>query len=353
MGRKEDKNFSNKSFNYMVIGVAIMILTALITSVVFWKFIGTIRSVENSDDFTYEQHYVFVGEDVDNEFWNQVYVSAKEQAGRDNIYLENMKESLNVNYSAEDLLRVATNSAVDGIIYVGNSSNDVAGLIDEAVQKGIGVCVLHNDVDQSQRQCYVGVNNYELGQMYAQEILDMTSKEELDSKNIALLAGGSMPEGAVNLIILAIEDTFREILPEDSLPEIEVIKIVAEDTFSVEEDIRSIFLTRDTLPDIMLCLESTYTQCVYQALVDYNHVGEVNVIGYFASDDILEAIDKQIIYSTVSVDTAEMGQSSILALEEYNEMGYTNSFMPVSMEIIDQESAAAKISEKEETGDTQ
>ena len=357
----ENKNsYSNRSFRYMLTGAAIMIATALITAVIFGQFIKRVNAVEEGNGRTYDQHFVFVGEDIDSELWDQVYEAARAQAEKDNIYLEDIKESLKVNYSNEDLLRVAINSNVDGIIYVGSSSANTIKLINSAVDKGIGVCVLHNDVDKSRRQCYVGVNNYELGQIYAQQILQMKEYDELLENRIALLASGDMSEGAANLVILGMEDYFDiaaakaigdtedgQPATDDEVagPEIEVIKIDAADTFSVEEDIRNIFVTDEKLPDIMICLENAYTQCVYQAVVDYNHVGEVNIIGYFANDDILDAIDKQIIYSAVSVDTEEMGKSSILAIEELNEFGYTNSFMPVSMEIIGQQEAKALLRE--------
>lgn len=338
-------NYSNKSFRYMVIGIATMVAMALVTAITFGRFIVMINDVEKESDKFYEQHFVFVGEDVDSEFWNEVYVSAREQAEKDNIYLEDIKESLNVNYSNEDLLRVAINSSADGIIYAGSSDKEVAKLINKAVGKNIGVCVLHNDVDQSKRQCYVGVNNYELGQMYAYQVIKLlnSNNDKLEDSSLALLVSGEMSEGAVNLVILAIEDAFLEIVEEDNIPEIEVIRIDAEDTFSVEENIRNIFTTEEKLPDIVICLEGAYTQCVYQAVVDYNHVGEVNIIGYSSNNDIIDGIDKGIIFSTVSVDTAEMGQSSVLAIEEYNEMGYTNSFMPITMEIIDKEKASELI----------
>lgn len=345
MDNKNKNNFSIKSFRYMVVAVGIMIVTALITAILFGRYINAVNTAELGHKNIYEQHYVFVGDDVDSEFWGQVYDSARIQAEKDNIYLEDIKESLKVNYTNEDLLRVAINSSVDGIIYAGGSSKEVVKLIDNAVGQGINICVLHNDIEQSQRQCYVGVNNYELGQIYGSQIIEMTNVEEISNQTISLLVNGEMSEGAANLVVLAIEDSLVEFVEEDSLPEIEVIKINAEDTFSVEENIRNIFVTDNSLPDIMICLEDSYTQCVYQALVDFNRVGEVKVIGYFLNEDILEAIDKQIIYSTVSVDTDEMGKYSVLALEELNEFGYTNSFIPVEMEVISK-NKATKLLEK-------
>ena len=123
-------------------------------------------------------------------------------------------------------------------------------------------------------------------------------------------------------------------------------RIEAEDIFSAEERIRNIFLEKETLPNIMLCVNSVYTRCAYQAVVDYNLVGQIQIIGYFANDTIMDAVDKQVIFSTISVDTQEMGKSCIQALYEYNNMGYTNSYLPVGVEVVNQEKAHRIISEK-------
>lgn len=336
---KKEKNNTNKSYTYMIVGMTVMLVVAIVTAVVFGIFIKDINSVEKiSDDVIYEKHYVFVDDNTDNEFWEEVYNAASEKAVQDGIYLENIRQSLKTNYTNVDLLRVAINSKVDGIVYASGASEEIESLINNATEKGIGVVVLHNDIEKSSRQCFVGVNNYELGQIYASQIINMTGSKDISDVTITILASSDMSEGATNLVTLGIEDELVDRIDneeeENVLPEIEIIRIDAEDTFSVEEEIRNIFVNSTQLPDIMLCLEGIYTQCVYQAVVDYNHVGDVQIIGYFSDKDILEAIDKKIIYSTVSIDTQEMGQSSIEALEEYNEIGYTNSFLPVDMQII-------------------
>lgn len=336
----KDSNISNKSFRYLVVGTIVIVLAAILTAISFGYYIRIINTIEDESSLnSYEKHYAFVVDDNDSEFWNQVYKYASSYAEEDGIYLEDLKNSIKSNYTNEDLLRIAINSSVAGIIYAGSASEEAVELINEATDKGIGVAVLHNDIEQSQRQCFVGVSNYEIGQMYASQLIEIIDKEEMPDTRIAILVSSDVSEGATNLISLAIEDSLLENMEEISLPEIEVIRIDAEDTFSVEEDIRNIFMSNDQVPDVMLCLEGIYTQCVYQAVVDYNMVGDVNIIGYFANDDILEAIDKQIIFSTISIDTKEMGQSGISAIKEYNETGYTNSYMPISMEIIDQKKA--------------
>ena len=89
-----------------------------------------------------------------------------------------------------------------------------------------------------------------------------------------------------------------------------------------------------TLPDVIICLDEISTSCVYQAVVDYNKVGEIDIIGYYDSESILRAIDRNVVRSTISIDTAEMGQYSVMALDEYRKNGYVSEYFSVDTNLI-------------------
>ena len=345
--RKESNGstYSDRSYRFMIVGTVIMLAASVVTGITFHVITRVTQGVEQEETMDYDLHYAFVADDSDSDFWQEVFAAADEQAREYNIYLEDISKDIVRDYSSEDLLRVAVNSQMDGIVYSGGTGDKVTELINKAVDAGIGVVVLQNDVEKSKRQCYVGLNYYELGQMYALQI-EKLAGDDLKGTTIDILVDADMSEGASNLIVMAIEDYLSRENGEDSLPEIVVTRIEAEDIFSAEESIRNIFLEKESLPNIMLCVNSVYTRCAYQAVVDYNLVGQIQIIGYFANDTILDAVDKQVIFSTISVDTREMGKSCIQALYEYNNMGYTNSYLPIGVEIVDYDKAHQMIYEK-------
>lgn len=323
----------------MIVGTVIMIVAAVVTGIIFRVITKAMRNVEQEVTTDYDLHYAFIAEDSDSDFWQQVFDASNAQAIEYGAYLEDLGSALGREYSAEELLRIAVNSGMDGIVYSGGASDKVRKLIDRAAEKGIGVVVLQNDVEASKRQCYVGLNYYELGQMYALQIEKLIGGGNVGDKSVDILVDGDTSEGAANLIVMAIEDYLREKTGEENLPEIVITRIDAEDIFSAEERIRNIFLVKEDLPNIMLCVNSVYTRCAYQAVIDYNLVGQIQIVGYFANDTIIDAVDKEVIFSTISVDTDEMGKSCIQALYEYNMMGYTNSYLPVGIEVLDQAKA--------------
>ncbi|MCR5108617.1 MAG: substrate-binding domain-containing protein [Lachnospiraceae bacterium] len=345
-GKNAKKKYFNKSFVFLVAGTVIMIAASFATGIMFKVITGNMQNIEQEYTLDYDKHYAFIAEDSESEFCKEAFAAAYAQAREYNAYLEDLGAALGSEYSAEDLLRIAVNSKLDGIVYMGGAGERVVEYIDRAADEGIGVVVLQNDVEASKRHCYVGINYYELGQMYALQIEKLTEKTGMGDISIDVLVDEDMAEGTSNLIIMAIEDYLTEKNGEDKLPEIVLTKIDAEDIFSAEESIRNIFLVKEKLPDIMLCANSVYTRCAYQAVIDYNLVGEIQIVGFFVNDTILDAIDKEVIYSTISIDTQEMGRSSIKALQEYNSMGYTNSYLPVEMEIIDNSKAHQIINEK-------
>jgi len=344
-----EKGYGGRAYHIMLTGVICMFVVAIATAVLFGFILGTFKGKKNiQHKADYLSHYVFISDDDDEDFWNSVYRSACEEAEDMNIYIEDLAGSLGENYTNEDLFRVAINSSVDGIIYGGTANDKIKELIDRAVEKGIGVVVLQNDIENSARQSFVGVNNYELGQEYASQMVKILDMSDYKSPRVTVLINDEMSEGAANVIVIAIKDYFAEKFPNAAVPEIEFVRIDSQDVFSVEEDVRNFLLDTEVLPDIVLCLNSTYTQCAYQAIVDFNRVGQTKIIGYFINDTILDAIDKQIIYSTISVDTEQMGQSSVRTLREYEELGYTNSYVSVSTRVIGEEEAKELIEAKNE-----
>ena len=77
----------------------------------------------------------------------------------------------------------------------------------------------------------------------------------------------------------------------------------------VEESIKTFLLKdRESLPEIVVCLNEMDTIAAYQTVVDYNEVGLVNILGYYDSEVILNGIDRNVIYATISTDTEQMGR---------------------------------------------
>ena len=104
----------------------------------------------------------------------------------------------------------------------------------------------------------------------------------------------------------------------------------------------------DKIPDVIICLSEKNTVCVAQAVVDFTKVGEVEIFGYYLSPYIEESLNKNVIRSSIVVNTEQMGQYSVRALNEYKESGYVSEIYLIDTSLVTKESLHAS---EQEGGD--
>ena len=154
-----------------------------------------------------------------------------------------------------------------------------------------------------------------------------------------MLVNSYTQNSSQNILCSGIQETVENANKSGTDIEITLVSVDNTNAFSVEESIRDIFM-EDELPDIIICLNELNTTCVYQAVVDYNKVGQVNILGYYDSETIIKAIDRNVIYATVSVDTEQMGQFCNDALTEYYEYGNTSQYFTADIAFINKDNVS-------------
>ena len=236
---------------------------------------------------------------------------------------------------------MAIYSRADGIIVTAGEAEGMTELIAKAYDEGIPVITLLNDNPNSERLSFVGVGNYNLGTEYGKQIINMANAKYFEGRTIrvtVLLDAGSEDSGQ-NVLAAAIQETVAKdttgLVGRHKPVEISLVAVDASNNFSVEESVRKLFVSgKDNIPDIVVCLNENDTNSVYQAVVDYNEVGLVNILGYYDSDAILKGIERDVIYATLSVDTDQMGKYCIDALTEYYEIGNTSQYFTADSYVI-------------------
>ncbi len=351
----EHKQNKKNNFTMMLIMTMVLIvITSVVGIVVFSLYMESFR--KTMDRTSYDQYYVMIVEDKKDAFWQSVYQGAYETGLKENIYVELLGDNLSHNYGREALMKIAISSDVDGIIVEADESEEMSALIDEAVAAGIPVVTLYGDNTHSSRCSFVGVSSYNLGREYGRQVLKIaeerknqentkltvktgsgeyiTQIEERDTLKVAVLVNAYAQDSGQNILCSGIQETID--MENTSGMEIEMTLVSVDDTnaFSVEESIRDLFMEAG-VPDIIVCLNELNTTCVYQAVVDYNRVGQVNILGYYDSETIIKAIERNVIHATVSIDTMQMGAFCVEALSEYHELGYTSQYFTADITLID------------------
>ena len=337
--------------------LAFVLATLILGTLLFRFYMSNFKTKQESNE--YDKYYVMITDNYKSDFWQSIYNGALESAREQGIYVELLGQNISGEYSCEELMRIAIASRVDGIIVYANESDEMTELINEATDKEIPVVTLYNDNTKSTRMSFVGVGSYNIGREYGKQINNIVREQRRDiiesdkigqrsPLQIAVLVNPDAGDTGQNIIISAIQDSLRQVNITDSEFNISTVTVDNANAFSVEESIRDIFLM-ENVPDVILCLNELDTVCAYQAVVDFNKVGDVNILGYYDSDSIVNAVDRGVLYATISIDTRQLGEYSVKALNDYYEYGNTSQYYSADITLINQENVADFL--KKEEGD--
>jgi len=342
--------------------MASLLLSVITMALVFGFYNNYMKSFrEDNVKQMYDKYYVMISSDRKSEFVQAIYKGAVETGISDNVYVDLLGDAFPADYTKYDLMRIAIESRVDGIIIDADESEEMSELITQAQRENIPVVTLLNDNTQSARCSFVGIGGYEIGREYGSRIKEIiknlrreyfmtttnAKEEDIATIDVAILINSSEPSTGQNIIITGITETIEKDEEPGSKANIILKSVDNSNAFSVEESIRDLFINGN-VPKIIVCLDELSTACVYQAVIDYNVVGEVNVLGYYKSDIIINAIDRGAVYATVSVDTEQLGEYCIKALNEYNELGATSQYFTADITMIDRSNVSAYIRKEDQ-----
>ncbi|MDD5805367.1 substrate-binding domain-containing protein [Blautia sp. HCP3S3_H10_1] len=298
----------------------------------FQKTLDKVDLGEREGAASYEKHYLMISGEENTLMWDSIYKSASAAAKDADAYVEQITLGHDSGYTKADYLQIGIASKVDGIILEADGSSEEQKLIQEATDQNIPVVTVLTDDSSSARISFVGLNSYQLGNAYTEQILGLLKKHE--TTQVLLLSNSQSKTQETNLVYYQIKKELEEKKKDYQSVNISEYSIDSSSDFDTEEFVRDIFVSGETLPDVLVCMDEVVTECVYQALVDYNEVGNVDVVGFYYSDVILDAISKGIISSAIALDMEEIGRYSINALEEYSSLGHTSSYYSVGQHVI-------------------
>lgn len=338
------KNYfeSRKWIRICCIGLGLFIVALVLCSMLYFrdKIRESTELVESLEYNSYDKYYALITEDSGDIFWQSVYEGALKEGKGSGVYVEMFGENLSGEYSKEELMKIAIHSKVDGIIVEADESEEMQEQIRRAHEAGIPVVTALYDNSESLRQSYVGVNSYNLGLEYGDQICKMIKRKPEGEYSVLVLLDKEKTDSNQNILIGAIRERIQAQGMEHRIT-VETAQVKNDSMFAAEETIRDIFMEAEQLPDVMVCLNESNTSCVYQTVVDYNKVGQIEIIGYYTSETILSAIEKEIIYSTIAIDTQQMGEYCVEALNEYIQSGRVSDYYGVDVSLINAETLAS------------
>ena len=321
----------------------IAFLTLLTTS--FYGYVLERTGAGNTGEMrTYDRHYVMLVGNIDSRFWNDVYQSARETAASHDAYVELKGMSQSTEYTLADYMDMCIAAKVDGILLEFLNEEHLEDKINEAAEKGIPVVTILNDAPSSSRASYVGINPYQLGQEYGLQMEGLVKDMEGPVRITVLLNDSAADSNQfqifsqINNLMVTSPHTAQHVKTE-------AVRIPSTGAFESEEIVWNLLQDSSGAPNVIVCLDEVDSEAVYQAVIDYNKVGDTLVSGYYKSENTLEALQKGTMAMTLYIDTAQMGIYSVKAMEECIGDGRTNSFYSVDMAFITKENVKDFITE--------
>ena len=310
----------------------VFMLTITIISFIYYTY--TQKNISNDSSISgnreYSQYYALICDD--NDFNGQIFEYAKIKGDEMGICVDMLSKRMDNDHTIDELFEIAMQSKVDGIIVEAKDAQKMKTLIDEACSNGIDVVTLLSDSPDSMRRSSIQVGAYNLGKVYGHQVI---TKELKGDEKILVINDSSNTDSSQNLIFSGIQDTLNNEIGTNNSIQVQAYSVDGSDTFVMEEMIRSIFIDEMLIPDIIICPDDQATEVVYQALVDYNKVGQIRLIGYHDSSTVLSGIRQGVIEASIAVDVRELGEYSVEALNEYKATGFASEYYSVDSTLID------------------
>lgn len=256
-----------------------------------------------------------------------IYERTAEACEAGGAYLEWCGKDTPGNYTAAECIDISTAMKADGIIVYPDGSDGLEEAVTAASEAGIPVVTILRDLEGSGRISYVGVSSYQVGDLYGGQLLSLLHNGE---NNVVLLADAGYSENEAQFLYTQMVQAVRNGAPSGRTMNLRIESVDSSTDFDAEEVIRDLLLGKDR-PDILICLNSVQTECAIQALIEYNLVGKVQVIGYYVTDQILQALRQDMIPVTMTIDTFALGDDSVQALDEYLELGRVSSYYNIAL----------------------
>ena len=326
------------------IALALLLAVILLTLAGWWLYFRVLERNsfdEWKNDREYARHYVMITDDTSSELWKNIYESAKTEGENQEAWVEMMGDWFADEYTPADYMSIAIYAKADGIIVKPDGTRMIREAIDEAEKAGIPVVTVLEDDTKSTRTSFVGINSYQLGTTYGNQILECLKP---DTRSVLVLLNGK--DAGRELVFKQLKATVQEGVPEGREITVQAMTVDSGNSFDTEEIIQDVF-AEEKRPDILVCMNETDSERAYQAMIDHNCVGEVQIIGYYQSGTMLQAVQKGTVPMAITLNAEQMGKYCVEALEEYYRMGHVSSYFSVDLDIMTQDNVDQFLAQEE------
>ncbi len=235
-----------------------------------------------------------------------------------------------------DFIEIARLADHDAVITSGEFSTEFVESVDLTVSEKIPVIITGFEDIQSNRDAFVGTNQYEFGTIAATLAADATYLDGYANLAVINTRVNATEEDQIDKRIAGLTG---------KLQTIENMRLITVSNSSSEiigaEDVTQDILREFPSVNVIFCMNARDTIAAAQAVVDRNKVGDVKIIGTDVTPEILDFIDKGIIYGVIDRNGKEIGRQAVEGILYILDDELQSSYVNVEMEVVTIDNADA------------
>ncbi len=314
-----------KLIHWAILVTSIILGVTFIMSIYFSVQIGA-NNVSNNLPNVMKGHYSALLIGNESNFNAALKEGMMQEASKMEIALE--FHMVNDVDQATEIIKMLVRAGVDGIITQGINNPSFLTALKSVTQDKIPLVLLYTDLSTAERDAFVGVNPFEMGNAVANLLV---SAEPDDGKIVFISQSASevSENPASKMHVLGFLDGLEGYIN----PENVIMKTSQPTLLSAEGLVSELFIQNQDISAVV-CTNETDTIGVAQVVIDLNRVGKTTIIGTGFTEEIAEYIDKGIVYGTVFRNPIGMGTNVISTLTD---LPNAETHIEIPIEVITKE----------------
>ncbi|MBN2260604.1 MAG: substrate-binding domain-containing protein [Clostridiales bacterium] len=311
----------NKTRNIEII--LIIVILVLFAYGVF----RTVYLTVNSDDKSLlipKYHVAFFHDDNDRynfDFFKSEFI----EEGKQNEIVADFYEVVS-SESVEYAFKSAWMTNVDVILIKVSNIDELSEYIIESENREIKIVIIGNDLPESNRDTYIGVNKYQLGK----NSIELIERSNVENKIVGVILGSEY-----GIKTGAYQNSYLNALQEFSNQNDDIW--IAQVEYSAEK--RAELIVQDWIinnkVNFIICTDVVDSVRVVNTLIDLNAISDVSVITNGKTDEIIEYIQKGTVHGSIFIDYEKGIKQAVKLVVDLSNSKRVSSYIPINIEIID------------------
>jgi len=304
-------------YKVLLVVFVLVICTSAAGSLFFFNRINSVYNNENSYVFSDDPQYHFslILNSQYDEYWQKYKEGAFEAGKVYNTAIEyNPVTQWDSNGETVEYINIASESKVDGIIVAAENTDEFVNAIKQAMERGINIAVGVVEGFSSSRLAYVGTNFYEYG-VQAAKLIEEAGNDD-DQVNLAVILSSKnseQPETVSTTQNDVMLNGLNSALKNEPKINLATTLYRSTDLLGAEDLTRNI-LTQYPDIDVIFCTNAKDTEAAARVIVERNLVGQVVIVGTDVTDEIINFINKGIVFGVLDRNGYDAGYQSVKSL---------------------------------------